>query len=82
MDLGSCYLAGVHYQQEYVRCGKPACKACKGSIGHGPYWYAYTRTGAMLRKTYVGKELPENVQADAKQASPYRAGRENHRRDL
>ena len=45
------------YRQEYVRCGKLACKRCAdGGQGHGPYWYAYRREGGKLKKRYIGKE--------------------------
>lgn len=50
-------LNGVHYREEFVKCGKPGCKKCP----HGPYWYAYTRPGALLVKRYVGKFLPPHV---------------------
>lgn len=49
-------LAGIHYRREYIRCGRK-CRRCP----HGPYWYAYDRRGAFLRKRYVGKELPSEV---------------------
>jgi len=55
--MSSFYLSGVHYRQEFVKCGRK-CDKCPN---HGPYWYAYHRRGAFLKKTYVGKELPENV---------------------
>ena len=48
------YLDGVHYREELVKCGKATCGKCP----HGPYWYAYSRKGAFLKKTYVGKWLP------------------------
>jgi hypothetical protein len=47
-------LAGIHYREELIKCGKAKCKSCP----HGPYWYAYSRRGAFLKKTYVGKWLP------------------------
>lgn len=50
---------GVTYRLESVRCGKPNCKSCP----HGPYWYAYHREGAKLKSTYIGRELPDGVQA-------------------
>lgn len=53
----SFYVAGIHYQLEFVRCGKSNCCRCP----HGPYWYAYNRRGAFLRKSYVGKWLPCNL---------------------
>ena len=54
---------GVIYRQQYVRCGKPACRKCPPhGPGHGPYWYGYywdyrQRT----RSFYVGKTLPAGV---------------------
>lgn len=45
---------GVTLRREYVQCGKAGCTRCP----HGPYWYAYWREGARLRKRYLGKQLP------------------------
>lgn len=42
----------VTYQLELVRCGKN-CKGCP----HGPYWYAYYRSGGRVVSKYIGKEL-------------------------
>jgi hypothetical protein len=53
----SFYVAGIHYREELVKCGKPKCKRCP----HGPYWYAYFRAGAFLKKRYVGKWLPSQL---------------------
>jgi hypothetical protein len=61
MKLQMLYLSGVHYRQELVSCGKPACKVCAGGPAHGPYWFAYSRSTAFLKKRYVGKELPDEV---------------------
>ena len=44
------------YRQEYIRCGRPACKRCADGQGHGPYWYAYSREGGKLKKRYIGRE--------------------------
>jgi len=52
----SFYLSGVHYRLEWIKCGRKC-----GKCPHGPYWYAYSRRGAYLKKTYIGKELPEEV---------------------
>ena len=49
----------VTYRLETVRCGKQGCRSCP----HGPYWYAYYREGDKLRSRYIGRELPEDVQA-------------------
>ncbi len=51
----------VTYRLESVKCGKPGCKSCP----HGPYWYAYFREGSKLKSRYIGRELPEDVQAVA-----------------
>lgn len=47
---------GVTLRREYVRCRKAGCTRCP----HGPYWYAYWREGARLRKRYLGKQLPSD----------------------
>ena len=49
--------AAVVYQLERVRCGKPGCRACSNSHGHGPYWYAYWRAQQRTRSIYIGKKL-------------------------
>ncbi len=49
----------VTYRQEHVRCNKAGCTRCP----HGPYWYAYWRDQGRLRSRYVGKELPDGVDA-------------------
>lgn len=48
---------GVYYQLELVRCGKAACKACKAEATHGPYWYAYRKSGDRWVSKYVGRML-------------------------
>lgn len=49
----------MHYRCQHVRCGKEGCTRCP----HGPYWYAYWREDGRQRSRYVGKELPEGVEA-------------------
>ena len=49
----------ITYQLQYRKCGKPSCSTCRGSRGHGPYWYAYWREGPRLRSGYVGKVHPD-----------------------
>jgi len=49
---------GIHYHLELVKCGRKSCRKCP----HGPYWYAYSRRGAFLKKMYVGKVLNDSVQ--------------------
>jgi hypothetical protein len=51
--------AKVTYRQESVRCGKNGCTRCP----HGPYWYAYWREDGRLRSRYIGKTLPQDVEA-------------------
>lgn len=41
----------VTYQRELVRCGKH-CRGCP----HGPYWYAYYRSGGRVMSKYIGKD--------------------------
>src|SRR5436305_9174560 len=53
----------VTYHQQPSFCGKPRCRKCREGIGHGPYWYAYTTIAGQTRRTYVGKELPSEMQA-------------------
>ncbi len=43
---------GVTYQLEHVLCGKARCPKL-----HGPYWYAYWKTGGRVRKRYIGKRF-------------------------
>lgn len=61
MKLQKLYLGGIHYRQELVKCGKSGCKVCRSGAAHGPYWFAYDRRAAFLRKHYVGKDLPAEV---------------------
>jgi hypothetical protein len=49
------------FVQEKVKCGKAHCRSCP----HGPYWYAYRREGKRIKKRYVGKERPANVEPSA-----------------
>ena len=53
-------LEGKTYYQQYRKCSKTACH-CQddGDQGHGPYWYARDDRG---RRSYVGRDLPEDVQ--------------------
>ena len=56
---------GVVYRQQYVRCGKAACKRCPPhGPGHGPYWYGFYWDYRQRTKSfYVGKVLPPGVEA-------------------
>ena len=49
----------VSYRLEHVKCGKEGCTRCP----HGPYWYAYWRDEGRLRSRYIGRHLPDDVQA-------------------
>src|SRR5205809_4758315 len=53
----------ITYHQQISYCGKPQCRKCREGKGHGPYWYAYKTTDGHTTRTYVGKNLPPDVQA-------------------
>src|SRR5436305_15350498 len=53
----------VTYHQQVSYCGKPRCRRCREGIGHGPYWYAYKVVNGRTIRSYIGKELPLNIQA-------------------
>lgn len=54
----------VTYQLEKVRCGKSACRCAQDrSRLHGPYWYRYRWNGQKVVSEYVGKNLPDEVDA-------------------
>lgn len=77
--------AGVTYQRELVKCGKPKCGKCKSGPAHGPYWYAYTwkaqrgwlygqgdqklERGRTVSK-YIGKELRQLTLDVAPKSAP------------
>lgn len=44
----------VCYKRELVKCGKKSCDRW-----HGPYWYAYWRSGRRTKKRYIGKDFHE-----------------------
>ena len=50
---------GITYYSEHRKCGRPGCKCQAGQL-HGPYWYARDASGAI---TYIGKTLPEEIEA-------------------
>ncbi|HCF86096.1 MAG TPA: hypothetical protein DEV72_12940, partial [Ktedonobacter sp.] len=52
----------VTYHQQVSYCGKPRCRKCREGIGHGPYWYAYTTENGRTTRTYIGKNLPSELQ--------------------
>ena len=53
----------ITYHQQVTYCGKPRCRRCREGIGHGPYWYAYQTVDGQTIRTYIGKNLPPDVQA-------------------
>ncbi|GHO46430.1 DUF6788 family protein [Ktedonospora formicarum] len=53
----------VTYHQQVSYCGKPRCRKCREGTGHGPYWYAYKTVDGRTTRTYIGKNLPPDVQA-------------------
>jgi predicted ATPase/DNA-binding SARP family transcriptional activator len=53
----------ITYHQQVSYCGKPRCRKCREGTGHGPYWYAYQTVEGKTTRTYVGKNLPPDVQA-------------------
>ena len=53
----------ITYHQQVSYCGKPRCRRCREGIGHGPYWYAYRVVDGRTVRTYIGKELPPDIQA-------------------
>ncbi len=54
----------VTYHQQVSYCGKPRCRKCREGTGHGPYWYAYQTVDGRTTRTYVGKHLPPEAQAE------------------
>ena len=52
----------VTYHQQISYCGKPRCRKCREGVGHGPYWYAYRNENGRTTRTYIGKELPPELQ--------------------
>src|SRR5579863_77495 len=52
----------VTYHQQVSYCGKSRCRKCREGVGHGPYWYAYRTENGRTIRTYIGKELPSELQ--------------------
>lgn len=46
------------YQEQFRRCTRPSCRACRQGKGHGPYWYAYWRQNGRVHSRYIGKKRP------------------------
>lgn len=53
-------IQGFTYYQQYRKCGKDGCK-CNHGEPHGPYWYKRSLNANRIH--YVGKDLPEHVEA-------------------
>jgi hypothetical protein len=54
---------GGWLRTEMVKCGKPSCKKCSASEGHGPYLYRYytdPETGKYTSE-YIGRTLPPEL---------------------
>src|SRR6266487_4896519 len=58
----------VTYHQQVSYCGKPRCHKCRDGVGHGPYWYAYTTVNGRTTRTYIGKNLPADLQGSQESA--------------
>jgi DNA-binding SARP family transcriptional activator/tetratricopeptide (TPR) repeat protein len=58
----------ITYHQQVSYCGKPRCRKCQEGIGHGPYWYAYKTVNGHTTRTYIGKSLPPEIQAEVQEA--------------
>ncbi len=52
----------ITYHQQVSYCGKTRCKKCREGVGHGPYWYAYKTTNGHTTRTYIGKDLPPDIE--------------------
>lgn len=57
-------MSKVTYRQQVTFCGKARCSKCRNGIGHGPYWYAYQTRNGVTTRTYIGKQLPPEAQAE------------------
>src|ERR1700687_4115641 len=55
----------ITYHQQVSYCGKALCRPCREGTGPGPSWYAYQTVNGRTVRTYVGKELPVELQAQA-----------------
>src|SRR5713226_856190 len=55
----------VTYHQQVSYCGKSRCRKCREGTGHGPYWYAYRTENGRTTRTYIGKNLPAELQVSA-----------------
>jgi hypothetical protein len=53
----------VTLRLEEVTCGKKDCHCMNGGAKHGPYYYAYTHKDGKVKSRYIGKRLPEDIEA-------------------
>ena len=60
----------ITYHQQVSYCGKQRCRKCREGIGHGPYWYAYSTENGRTTRTYIGKNLPPDLQVLLESPSP------------
>lgn len=56
------------FRNEWIRCGKPACKCANGAF-HGPYTYKYWREDGRVKKSYVGKPAATRAERAAPTAA-------------
>src|SRR5947209_533533 len=61
--------SNVTYHQQVSYCGKPRCRKCREGVGHGPYWYAYRTENGRTTRTYIGKQLPTDLQEPQERSS-------------
>jgi len=54
----------ITYHQQISYCGKSRCRRCREGTGHGPYWYAYQTKNGRTTRTYIGKQLSAEAQAE------------------
>lgn len=70
---------GITYYCEYRKCSRATCRCTNGGDPHGPYWYARDAGGNI---TYIGKTLPEDIEAAHHRLAYARRDIEDARRRL
>src|SRR5579859_252623 len=60
--MGELMNGKVTYHQQVSYCGKQRCRKCRDGVGHGPYWYAYSTENGRTTRSYIGKNLPAELQ--------------------
>lgn len=78
MRTQSLIVEGITYYSEHRKCSRPGCKCAAGEL-HGPYWYARDAGGKI---TYIGKTLPEDIEAAHQRLAYARRDIEDARRRL